>query len=98
MNEDQCYFLLALSQNTDIVVDLKADLIAAFRETRDCASVTDAQYLPLHHAMHDEVVALARRAKECGSNMPERIFHINANKALNIVMGIASGERDTLTT
>lgn len=97
LNEDQCYFLLSLSRNTDIVVDLKADLIAAFREARDRSSVTDAQYLPLYHAMHDEVAALARRAKECGSNTPERMFHINANKALNAIMGIASGERDTLT-
>ncbi|MDV7212923.1 Rha family transcriptional regulator [Azotobacter beijerinckii] len=97
LNEDQCYFLLSLSRNTDIVVDLKADLIAAFREARDRASVTDAQYLPLYHAMHDEVSALARRAKECGSNTPERMFHINVNKALNAVMGIASGERGTLT-
>jgi phage regulator Rha-like protein len=97
LNEDQCYFLLSLSRNTDIVVDLKADLIAAFREARDRSSVTDAQYLPLYHAMHDEVAALAQRAKECGSNTPERMFHINANKALNAVMGIASGERDTLT-
>ncbi|GAB3385366.1 Rha family transcriptional regulator [Azotobacter armeniacus] len=97
MNEDQSYYLLSLSRNTDIVVDLKADLIAAFREARDRANVTDTQYLPLYHAMHDEVAALARRAKECGSSTPERMFHINANKALNAVMGIASGERDTLT-
>jgi phage regulator Rha-like protein len=34
LNEDQAYFLLALSRNTDRVVDLKASLIMAFREAR----------------------------------------------------------------
>ncbi|MBM6444155.1 Rha family transcriptional regulator [Pseudomonas sp. MIL9] len=34
LNEDQCYFLLSLSRNTDRVVELKADLIMAFREAR----------------------------------------------------------------
>lgn len=97
LNEDQCYYLLSLSRNTEAVVDLKADLIAAFREARDRASVTDAQYLPLYRAMHAEVAALAQRAKECGSSTPEHLFHINANKALNAAMGIASGERGTLS-
>lgn len=34
LNEDQCYFLLALSRNTERVVDLKADLVAAFSAAR----------------------------------------------------------------
>ena len=34
LNEDQAFFLLALSRNNDRVVDLKADLIMAFREAR----------------------------------------------------------------
>ncbi|VVM99063.1 Rha family transcriptional regulator [Pseudomonas fluorescens] len=34
LNEDQCYFLLSLSRNSDVVVELKADLIMAFREAR----------------------------------------------------------------
>lgn len=34
LNEDQCYFLLSLSRNTDRVVELKASLIMAFREAR----------------------------------------------------------------
>lgn len=96
LNEDQCYFLLALSRNTDRVVDLKADLIIAFRAARDRAAVTDTQYLPFYHAMHDEVAALAQKAKDLGSNTPERVFHINANKALNTAMGIASGQRGSL--
>lgn len=34
LNEDQAFFLLALSRNTDRVVELKSNLIMAFREAR----------------------------------------------------------------
>lgn len=96
LNEDQCYLLLTYSRNTPIVRTLKINLVKAFREARDRASVTDTQYLPFYHAMHDEVAALAQRAKALGSDTPERVFHINANKALNSAMGIASGQRGSL--
>lgn len=96
LNEDQCYLLLTYTRNTPKVRALKINLVKAFREARDNASVTDAQYLPFYHAMHDEVAALAQRAKDKGSDTPERIFHVNANKALNAAMGIASGQRGTL--
>jgi phage regulator Rha-like protein len=97
LNQDQAFFLLALSRNSDRVIELKADLVMAFREARASTAVNDAHYLPLYHALHDEIKQLAVRAKECGSTTPERIFHINANKVLNAVMGIASGKRDSLT-
>lgn len=97
LNEDQSYFLLSLSRNSDIVVDLKADLVMAFREARNKETVSSQQYLPLYKEMHEEVKALALRAEERGSSTPERIFHINANKAINSAMGIASGTRDSLT-
>lgn len=96
LNEDQCYLLLTYTRNTPKVRALKINLVKAFREARDQASVTDAQYLPFYHAMHDEVAALAQHAKDLGSDTPERIFHINANKALNAAMGIASGQRGSL--
>lgn len=97
LNENQAFFLLTLSRNTARVVELKADLVLAFSEARASTAVTDVHYLPLYHALHDEIKSLAMRAEQCGSSTPERIFHINANKALNAVMGIASGERDSLT-
>lgn len=34
LNEDQAFFLLALSRNTDRVVELKSSLVMAFREAR----------------------------------------------------------------
>jgi phage regulator Rha-like protein len=96
LNEDQCYLLLTYTRNTPKVRSLKINLVKAFREARDQASITDAQYLPFYHAMHDEVAALAQRAKDLGSDTAERIFHVNANKALNAAMGIASGQRGAL--
>lgn len=97
LNEDQCYLLLTYSRNTAKVRSLKVNLVKAFREARDRTSVTDVHYLPLYHAMHEEVAALAKRAQECGSRTPESLFHINANKALNAALGIAGGERGALT-
>lgn len=96
LNEDQSFLLLTYSRNTPAVRALKIKLVKAFREARDRASVTNSQYLPFYHAMHDEVAALAQRAKVLGSDTPERVFHINANKALNSAMGIASGQRGAL--
>lgn len=39
LNEDQAFFLLALSRNTERVVDLKANLVMAFREARNQAGL-----------------------------------------------------------
>lgn len=97
LNEDQSYLLLTYCRNTPRVRALKLNLIKAFRTARDKASVTDSQYLPLYHAMHDEVAILAKYAQANGSATPEHLFHINANKALNAAIGIGSGQRDTLT-
>lgn len=96
LNEDQSYLLLTYSRNTTKVRRLKINLVKAFREARDRASVTDSQYLPFYHSMHQEVAALAQRAKDLGSTTSEHIFHINANKALNAAMGIANGQRGEL--
>jgi phage regulator Rha-like protein len=97
LNEDQAFALLALSRNTERVVALKVGLVMAFRESRAKSAITSTQYLPLYHALHDEVAQLAKRAHDCGSDAPERVFHMNANRALNAAMGLASGERSTLT-
>ena len=52
LNEDQAFFLLSLSRNTDRVVELKASLIMAFREAR------------YGHACH----TLEARKKEASNN------------------------------
>ena len=97
LSEDQCYFLLSLSQNTDRVVDLKARLVLAFREARDRRTLTEGAYLPGYHALHDEVMALAQVAHAAGSIAGDEVFHCNANKLVNKAAGIGAGMRDKLT-
>lgn len=43
--EDQCIFLLNLSRNTDSVVELKFNLVKAFREARQAIDITKREYL-----------------------------------------------------
>ncbi|MBN3788297.1 Rha family transcriptional regulator [Burkholderia sp. Ac-20353] len=97
INEDQCYFLLSLSRNTERVVDLKARLVLAFREARERRNLADATYLPGYHALHDEVMALAKLAHDNGSMADDNVFHCNANKLVNTAAGISPGMRDRLT-
>lgn len=90
LSEDQVYFLLSLSRNTDVVVDLKAQLVQAFREARQTQDVHQTEYLPAYHNLHDEIARLA------GGSANERFVHMNVNKAINKVVGVRSGERYAL--
>lgn len=90
LNEDQAYFLLSLSRNTDRVVDLKARLVLAFREARLALDLTKHEYLPTYHDLHDEI-----HVRAAGSEN-ERFVHINVNRLVNKTVGIGSGERNSL--
>jgi phage regulator Rha-like protein len=46
LNEDQAYFLLSLSRNSEIVVALKSKLIAAFSEARRATDMRQREYPP----------------------------------------------------
>lgn len=87
LNEDQAFFLLALSRNSDQVVSLKAKLVLAFREARKVADQHRTEYLPTYHRLHDEVHAMASGS----SNV--RFVHQNFNKLVNKAAGIESGQR-----
>lgn len=89
LNEDQAYFLLSLSRNTEHVVQLKAKLVKAFAEARRAAALRQTDYLPSYHALHDAIKAAANGSPN------ERWMHANANKALNRLAGIEAGERQT---
>lgn len=90
LNEDHAYFLLSLSRNSDIVVDLKAKLITAFREFRLAQDLNKREYLPTYHALHDGIHTLASQSSN------ERLVHMNFNKLINRTVGIPSGSRDHL--
>ena len=90
LNEDQCYFLLSLSRNTDHVVDLKANLVQSFKKARTGAVDLSAEYLPGYHDLHDRIHVLANGSKN------ERFVHMNMNKLVNKTVGITSGQRGRL--
>ncbi len=96
LNEDQAYFLLTLSKNTDRAVQLKLNLVRAFSKARNYQKL-DKDYLPFYHDLHDVVKLVAEHAKIGGSQTSEKIFHINFNKLINQMLGISSRERESLS-
>lgn len=90
LNEDQAYLLLTYSRNTKRVRELKVRLVRAFREARQAADLSTAEYLPTYHALHDEIQALAEHSANA------RFVHMNLNKLVNRAVGIGSGERQRL--
>ena len=89
LNEDQAFFLLSLSRNTNHVVDLKAKLIVAFRDARRAAEQRGVEYLPTYHALHDQIAVVA------AGSTHERFVHVNVNKLINTACGLESGRRPT---
>lgn len=89
LNEDQSYFLLSLSKNTDHVVELKATLVAAFSKARQPQG-PEEEYLPTYRALHDTVDALAAESKN------KKFVHINFNKLINSTIGVEAGNRHNL--
>ena len=87
LNEDQAFFLLALSRNNDHVVSLKVKLVKAFGEVRRAAGQHGTEYLPSYHQLHDELHTLA-----AGSDH-ERHVHINVNRLINKTVGLEPGQR-----
>ena len=87
LNEDQAFFLLALSRNNDHVVSLKVKLVKAFGEARRAAGQHGTEYLPSYHQLHVELHALA-----AGSDH-ERHVHMNVNRLINQTVGLEAGQR-----
>lgn len=90
LTEDQALFLLALSRNTDRVVELKFKLVQAFSAARRNAQQRQTEYLPEYHALHDRIKALA------GGSENARFVHMNVNRLVNKVAGIEAGQRHTI--
>lgn len=96
LSEDQAFFLLVLSRNSERVVSLKLKLIQAFRQARDAVEITK-DYLPGYHQLQNEAKHLAEVAHAAGSTTPERTFHININRLVNNACGVEPGQRASLT-
>ena len=87
LNEDQAFFLLTLSRNSDHVVDLKVKLIQAFSEARRVADQRQTEYKPSYHRLHDAVHQLAAQSSN------EKFVHINFNKLVNKTAGLEARQR-----
>jgi phage regulator Rha-like protein len=91
LNEDQAFFLLSLSRNSEPVVKLKAKLVQAFREARQLVDQHRFEYLPTYHRLHEEVHAMS-----AGSSN-RHFVHANINKLVNKTAGIEAGQRRSCT-
>ncbi len=87
LNEDQAYLLLTYSRNSAKVRALKVKMVKAFAEVRCAAEVRQMEYLPAYHQLHDAIKVAANGSPN------ERFIHMNANKALNQLAGVESGQR-----
>ena len=87
LNENQGYFLLSLSRNTDIVVTLKARLITAFSEARKAADMRRTGYLLTYHWLQKAIHTAA------AGSANEQYVHINVAKLLTKTFGIDAGQR-----
>jgi phage regulator Rha-like protein len=89
LSEDQAYLLLTYSRNTAKVRHLKVKLVQAFRDARRAAELRQSEYLPEYRQMRDAIHVAA------DGSPSERWMHVNANKALNQLVGIGAGQRAT---
>lgn len=89
LNEDQCYLLLTYCRNTAKVRALKVELVKAFARVRQAVAIRQTEYLPSYHALHDAIRDVANGSPN------ERWLHVNANKALNRLVGLSAGQRKT---
>ena len=87
LTEDQAFFLLTLSRNSDHVVDLKVKLVQAFSEARRVADQRQTEYLPTYYRLHDTVHQLAAESPN------EKFVHMNLNKLVNKTAGLEAGQR-----
>lgn len=69
------------------MVDLKANLVAAFKEARAGKAIDALEYLPGYHALHDQLHDLAKDSSN------EKFVHSNVNRLINKTVGIEAGTR-----
>ena len=92
LNENQCYFLVTLSKNTERAVDLKFALVTAFSEAKEALAAV-ADYLPNYREAHDNLAQLVRLN---GSSVPGSVHHTNLERMINKALGIPKGSRKQL--
>jgi phage regulator Rha-like protein len=87
LTEDQAYFVLNLSRNTETVVNLKVKLIQVFSEYRRAADMRRTEYLPSYHHLQDAIHAVSATSSNEGR------VHMNVAKLVNKTVGLQAGQR-----
>ena len=98
LNEDQAYFLLTLSRNSEAVVAAKLALVKAFREARAHMARADSARIEGKKVRREETDAikdLVQYATDQGSESA-KMYYANITKMTNSILGIERGQRDTL--
>lgn len=98
LNEDQAYFLLTLSRNSDNVVAAKLALVKAFREARAHMARADSARIEGKKVRREETDAikeLVQYATDRGSESA-RMYYTTITKMTNSVLGLEAGQRDSL--
>lgn len=98
LNEDQCYFVLTLMRNNERVVAAKLKLVQAFRDARSQLAARDIARLDgklVRAAETGAISDLVSYAKARGSKSADMYF-ANVTKMTNKLLGIESGQRDSL--
>ena len=90
LNEDQCFFILSLSRNTEKVVNLKFLMVKAFGAAR--RAIADHEkylidYTKLHKSLNEMALA---------NNTEPKFQHMNYNKLINKTFCIEPGTRSEL--
>jgi phage regulator Rha-like protein len=87
LTENQAYFVLNLSRNTEKVVNLKVKLIQVFSEYRRAADLRRTEYLPSYHHLQEAIHAVSAASSNEGR------VHMNVAKLINKTVGLEAGQR-----
>lgn len=98
LDEDQCYFLLTLMRNNERVVAAKLALVKAFKDARAKLASRDIARIDgkeVRKAETDSIKLLVEYASAAGSKSASH-YYANVTRMTNSLLGIESGERDSL--
>lgn len=98
LNEDQAYFLLTLSRNSDAVVAAKLALVKAFRQARGHIAKTETARIEGKKARSEETAAIAELVQYATDHGSEsaKMYYVSITKMTNKLLGLESGKRNSL--
>lgn len=98
LNEDQAYFLLTLSRNSDAVVAAKLALVKAFRQARGHIAKTETARIEGKKARSEETAAIAELVQYATDHGSEsaKMYYVSITKMTNKLLGIEAGKRESL--